>query len=105
MDKNRKNRMVTVRNAQGLHARPADMFVRLASQFEASVTIIKDGEPFDGGSILSVMTLGAEQGTQLILQAEGADAELALNALTELFARGFDEMNITEPAEDQSADG
>ena len=105
MAETRTSRLVTVRNAQGLHARPADMLVRCASQFEVSITIIKDGERFDARSILSLMTLGAEQGTQLLLQAEGADAEMACNALAELFERGFDEMGINEPAKDPSTDG
>ena len=105
MATNRTSRVVTVRNPQGLHARPADMFVRTASRFESAITIIKDGEQFDGRSILSLMTLGAEQGTQLLLQAEGPDADSALGALAELFARGFDEMGINEPAKDPSTDG
>jgi phosphotransferase system HPr (HPr) family protein len=81
------------------------MLVRAASRFDAAITIIKDGEPFDGKSILSLMTLGAEQGTQLLLQAEGPDADAALDALAELFGRGFDEMELNEPAKDQSTDG
>lgn len=105
MADHRTYRVVTVRNPQGLHARPADMFVRLALQFAANIEIVKDGEPFDGKSILSLMTLAAEQGTELVLQARGPDAEAALNALAELFGRGFDEMGITEPANDQSSDG
>ncbi|MHB0958001.1 MAG: HPr family phosphocarrier protein [Pirellulaceae bacterium] len=97
-------RVVTVRNPQGLHARPADMFVRLAVQFTAHIEIVKDGEPFDGKSILSLLTLAAEQGTELVLRARGPDAAAALDALAELFGRGFDEMGITEPANDQSSD-
>jgi phosphotransferase system HPr (HPr) family protein len=98
-------RLVTVTNPQGLHARPADMFVRLAMRFESTVAIVRDGDRFDGKSILSLMTLAAEQGTQLLLQAEGPDAEEALQALAKLFARGFDEMEISEPAKDSSSDG
>ena len=105
MADHRTYRVVTVRNPQGLHARPADMFVRLALQFASNIEIVKDGEPFDGKSILSLMTLAAEQGTELVLRARGPDAEAALNALAELFGRGFDEMGITEPANDQSSDG
>lgn len=105
MADHRTYRVVTVRNPQGLHARPADMFVRLALQFASSIEIVKDGEPFDGKSILSLMTLAAEQGTELVLRARGPDAEAASSALAELFGRGFDEMGITEPANDQSSDG
>lgn len=99
------NRIVTVRNPQGLHARPADMLVRLANQFQAHIEIVKEGERFDGKSILSVMTLGAAEGTQLLLEATGLDADDALDALAELFGRGFDEMGWNEPAKDQSTDG
>jgi phosphocarrier protein FPr len=95
---------VSIENRLGLHARPADMFVRLAVQFASNIEIVKDGEPFDGKSILSLMTLAAEQGTKLVLRARGPDAEAALDALAELFGRGFDEMGITEPANEQSSD-
>jgi phosphocarrier protein HPr len=98
-------RTVTVTNPQGLHARPADMFVRLAMQFESEIVIVQHDERFDGKSILSVMTLAAEQGTELLLQADGPDAEEALEALAELFGRGFDEMEVSEPAKDSSSDG
>ena len=101
----RSSRVVTVKNSQGLHARPADMFVRLAMQFESLVEIERDGDRFDGKSILSLMTLAAEQGTQLLLRAEGPDASEALEALAELFGRGFDEMGFNEPAKDSSSDG
>ncbi len=101
----RSNRLVTVTNPQGLHARPADMFVRLAMQFESTIEIVRDGDRFDGKSILSLMTLAAEQGTQLLLQAIGPDADEALAALAELFRRGFDEMGLNEPAKDKSSDG
>jgi phosphocarrier protein HPr len=105
MAERRTHRLVTVRNPQGLHARPADMFVRLALQFASHIEIVKDGERFDGKSILSLMTLAAEQGTELVLRADGPDAEEALVALAELFGRGFDEMGVTEPANDHSSDG
>jgi phosphotransferase system HPr (HPr) family protein len=105
MAEHRNFRVVTVRNPQGLHARPADMFVRLAVQYTSNIEIVKDGEHFDGKSILSLLTLAAEQGTELVLRARGPDAAAALDALAELFGRGFDEMGITEPASDQSSDG
>ena len=103
MAERRTQRVVTVCNPQGLHARPADMFVRLALQFASHIEIVKDGERFNGKSILSLMTLAAEQGTELVLRADGPDAEQALAALAELFGRGFDEMGVTEPANDPSS--
>jgi phosphotransferase system HPr (HPr) family protein len=98
-------RIVIVRNPQGLHARPADMFVRLAMRFASNIEILKDGERFEGKSILSLMTLAAEQGTELVLRADGPDAVEALEALAELFGRGFDEVQMTEPADDSRMDG
>ena len=84
-------RTVVVTNPQGLHARPADLFVKLASQYQAKVEVIKDGERVDGKSILAILTLAAVEGTQLTIEATGPDAEAALDALAELVVRNFDE--------------
>jgi phosphocarrier protein len=83
--------MVVVTNPQGLHARPADLFVKLASRYESTIEVIKDGERVDGKSILAILTLAAVQGTNLRIEANGPDAEAALQALTELIVRDFDE--------------
>ena len=90
------SRIVVVTNPQGLHARPADLFVKLASQYESTVEVIKDGERVDGKSILAILTLAAVQGTQLEIEATGPDAEAALNALAELIGRDFDENGNVE---------
>ena len=75
-------RRVTVAIAEGLHARPAALFVKLAGEQSADVTVRKDGEdPVDAASILGIMTLGAAAGDELVLTAEGDDAEAALDAL------------------------
>ena len=84
-------RQVDLINALGLHLRAADKFVRLARQFRADVRIACNGRKVSGQSILDLMTLAAERGTQLELEADGPDAELALDALTDLISRGFDE--------------
>ena len=84
-------RKVTVRNPQGLHARPADLLVRLASKFEAKILIGSNGALVDCKSILSLLTLGAAQGTELSLSAEGSDAEEALQSISDLFEAGFDD--------------
>ncbi|MCG8583955.1 MAG: HPr family phosphocarrier protein [Pirellulales bacterium] len=84
-------RTVVIANEQGLHARPADMFVRTAIQFEASVTVSKDSLRVDGKSILDVLTLGAAKDTELTLEATGSDAEAALAALAELVESNFSE--------------
>jgi len=75
---------VTVRNRQGLHFRPADLFIKVARQYESKIEVIKDGERVDGKSILDITMLGAEKGTLLIIEATGCDAEAAVMALVEL---------------------
>ncbi len=82
-------RTVVINNPQGLHARPAEMFARLASQFESEIRVSRDHQPVDAKSILHVLTLGAAQGTELTLSAEGADAQDALEALVRLVDSDF----------------
>lgn len=82
-------RMVTIVNPQGLHARPADLFVRLANQFESVIGVRKGNETVDGKSILSILTLAATEGTQLEIQADGPDAAAAIDALAALVEHGF----------------
>jgi phosphocarrier protein len=65
------------------------MFAELAGKYTARIEIIKDNERVDGKSILSIMTLAAEQGTALDIEAVGEDAEVAIDALAELFEQGF----------------
>ena len=91
------SRTVTVVNPQGLHARPVDLFVKLAVQFKSKIEVVKAGVRVDGKSILSVLTLAAEQGTQLSIEATGHDAEAALDALTGLIENGFAEEEEVNP--------
>ncbi len=89
-------RIVVITNPQGLHARPADMFVKLAVQFQSKIEVIKDGERIDGKSILSILTLAATEGTQLRLEATGPDAHAALEALAGLISSNFAERETVE---------
>jgi phosphocarrier protein len=106
-------RHVTVVNPQGLHARPAHAFVTLANQFQSNIEIIKDGEPVDGKSILSILTLAAVHGSHLALRATGDDAAEAIEALAGLIEQGFDECDEQHgngqaqdvPAQDLPAQG
>jgi phosphocarrier protein HPr len=82
-------RRVTIVNELGLHARPAAEFVKLASSYESDIRLSKDGDSVNGKSIMGVMTLAAECGAELIVRAEGADAEEAVIALEELVTNGF----------------
>ena len=82
---------VTILNKLGLHARPAAMFVRVANKHRADIWVDKDGEQVNGKSIMGLMMLAAGQGTKLILSAEGADAEKAMQELEVLIEKRFDE--------------
>ncbi|HEY8479517.1 MAG TPA: HPr family phosphocarrier protein [Spirillospora sp.] len=84
-------RTVTIGSAQGLHARPAKIFVHRASQQPVPVSIrVGDRAPVPANSILAVLSLGAGQGTEVTLSAEGDGAEAALDELAELLAGDLD---------------
>ena len=84
-------RMVTIRNRAGMHARPAALLVKTASEFESRIYIEKDSERVNGKSIMGVITLGATYNTPLKLVAEGPDETQALDALEKLFENRFEE--------------
>lgn len=83
-----------VASRSGLHARPAAIFAEAAAQLEAEVTIALDGAPEDeamnASSILALMTLGAGNGDTVVLRAEGAGAEEALDKLAALIETDLD---------------
>ena len=85
-------RRVKVVNRLGVHARPAAEFVKTASKFEASIKVSKDTMEVNGKSILGVMTLAAECGSELLLRAQGEDAAAAIEALTEVLKRDFGDL-------------
>ncbi|CAG0979009.1 Phosphocarrier protein NPr [Phycisphaerales bacterium] len=84
---------ITVRivNRLGLHARPAMTFVDLASTFQAGVRVCKGDTDVDGKSIMQMMMLAASQGSDLVITADGPDADKACEALKKLVESGFDE--------------
>ncbi len=75
---------VEIKNADGLHMRPAMQFVDLASRFDSSITVSTDQTSADGKSIMQMSMLAATCGTRLRIRAEGPDAEKAIEALREL---------------------
>jgi len=85
------SRQVSVSNALGLHARAAARFVHRASQFTSRIRVTKGGQTVDGKSILGLLLLAAARGTTLDLEADGDDAEAAMDALVQLVDAGFDE--------------
>jgi phosphocarrier protein HPr len=83
--------VVQIVNRAGMHARPAAEFVKTATRFSADITVEKDGLEVNGKSIMGVLMLAAEQGSNLRLQARGTDANAAIEALADLVGRGFEE--------------
>jgi phosphocarrier protein len=75
---------IVVKNKQGLHARPAAIFVQVANKFDARITVIRDEEEVNGKSIMGILMLGAERGSTVIIEAEGEDAQAALAELEKL---------------------
>ncbi len=84
-------RSVEITNKLGLHARPAAEFVKLASGFDATVFVEKDGLEVNGKSIMGVMMLAAELGSTITIRAVGGDATEAVDALISLVVDGFGE--------------
>jgi len=82
---------LVVTNKLGIHARPAAMFVKLATRFESDIFVEKDGEKVNGKSIMGLMMLAAGPGSKLMVQANGGDAAQALVELEALLKRKFDE--------------
>ena len=82
---------LTVVNRLGLHARPAAMFVRIASRHRAEVWVAKEGEEVNGKSIMGLMMLAAGQGSKLRIRCDGPDADKAMEELEELIKAGFKE--------------
>ena len=82
---------VTVCNKKGLHARASAKFVRCAEEFDAAVTVTKDGQSVGGTSIMGLMMLAAGPGTVIRIDAKGPQAAAALQALRELVECGFGE--------------
>jgi len=84
-------RQITIVNRRGLHARAAAQFVKLAGEFDAEITVAKDGIEVSGLSIMGLMMLAAAPGTSIEVRARGGQAEAAIAAIAALIACGFDE--------------
>jgi phosphocarrier protein len=81
----------TIAHESGLHARPAVLFVQTAKRFVATITVRHGARRANAKSMAQILTLGASKGTELMLMAEGEDAEQALHALQALLAANFHE--------------
>jgi phosphocarrier protein len=84
-------RSVTIANKNGLHARPAAELVKTASRFQSEITMVRDDLEVNGKSIMGVMMLAAECGAELLVRADGPDAEQAVTAIADLVERKFGE--------------
>jgi len=74
-------RSITIKNKQGLHARPAALFVQIANKYNCDITIQKGKQKINGKSIMGIMMLEAAVGSKIIITAAGEDAEEAMREL------------------------
>ena len=88
-------REAVIVNPLGMHARPAAEFVKTANRFRSQVSVRRGDLTVNGKSIMGMMMLAAERGATLLIDADGEDATEALDALCELVAAGFNEMDLT----------
>ena len=82
---------LTIANKSGIHARPAAMFVKIATRYGSDIFVEKDGEKINGKSIMGLMMLAAGPGSKVTVHAKGADAPAAIAELEALVQRKFDE--------------
>ncbi len=85
-------RSVVIQNSLGIHARPAALLVQEAGRFQAVIYLSKgDVKRINAKSIMGVMMLAAERGAEVTVETDGVDEQEALDALTELLARNFED--------------
>jgi phosphocarrier protein HPr len=90
-DAQRCEKELVIQNRNGLHARPAAMFVKISSRHRAEVWVEKDGERVNGKSIMGLMMLAAGKGSKLQVIAEGADADKVMAEIENLVESRFGE--------------
>jgi phosphocarrier protein len=84
-------KIVTVRNRAGIHARPAALIVQTAGRFESKILFKKENEEINAKSIMGIITLGASYNTEITIEADGSDEQNAVEALATLFENRFEE--------------
>ncbi|MBK0400080.1 HPr family phosphocarrier protein [Limibaculum sp. M0105] len=85
------SRNLDIVNAKGLHARASAKFVETVERFDARARVSRDGQSVEGDSIMGLLMLAAARGTSILVETEGPEAEVLLDALTELVASRFGE--------------
>jgi phosphocarrier protein HPr len=81
---------VVIKNKQGLHARPAALFVQIANKFDSDISVSKGKTKVNGKSIMGIMMLEAGKGAKIVITAVGDDAEQAITDLEKLLASDVD---------------
>ncbi len=84
-------KMVVIKNMQGLHARPAALFVQIANKFDSDIIVSKGKKKVNGKSIMGIMMLEAGKGSKIAISANGEDAQQAVNELEQLLMSNVDE--------------
>ncbi|MBQ1270351.1 MAG: HPr family phosphocarrier protein [Clostridia bacterium] len=82
---------VTVNNQVGLYARPATFFIQKANEYKSTIMVEKEERKVNAKSLLGVLSLGITRGTTIVVSAEGADEEEAVNGLCDLIESNFGE--------------
>ncbi len=82
---------VTVNNGHGIHARPASLITKLATKYKSKIEMTSDTKTIDCKSVIGILSLGVKNGTELVLQAEGPDADEAITVIKQLFENNFGE--------------
>ena len=83
-------RKLIVESEAGIHARPAGLIAKEASRFRSALTLVKDGKEYNAKSVMSVMTMAADKGEEIIIRADGTDEEAALEAMLQLIKTGLE---------------
>ncbi|MGM9551086.1 MAG: HPr family phosphocarrier protein [Clostridia bacterium] len=82
---------VVVQNQVGLHARPCTFFIQKANEFKSSIWVEKDNRKVNAKSLLGVLSLGITRGMEIVISADGDDAQTAVDSLEELIESNFEE--------------
>lgn len=82
---------VIIINKLGLHARPLSKWLQVVNKYDIEVEVFKDGNKYNGKSLLSLMKMGAQKDDELVIEMKGKDESSALNELIELVQNGFGE--------------
>lgn len=91
----RRNVVIPNKDPNGFHMRPAQAFVKLALRYKSKIELVREMIRVDAKSIFDVLTIGGEPGVEITLEAQGDDAEQALDELARFIENGFEENSTT----------